>query len=161
MADIYVPMKEECTSSLWYGNDTANLKHHICNASNMRSWFTEGKTSPLPPWISNDEMEIHKKILSSKNGGHGPSLNWYRAQMANLNTEDEEEIPPERFLIRQRTLLITCGKDILAIPAMQEAAMRPFVKDLKVEKVETGHWLQLEKPEEVNEILKKFFEEDG
>lgn len=79
--------------------------------------------------------------------------------MANLNTSDEAEIPPERFLIQQRTLLITCAKDILGIPAMQEGAMRPFVKNLQVEKVDTGHWLQLEKPEEVNELLKTFFDE--
>ena len=37
--------------------------------------------------------------------------------------------------------------------------MRPHVPDLKVEKVNGGHWLQLEKADEVNQILDKFVEE--
>ncbi len=37
--------------------------------------------------------------------------------------------------------------------------MRPLVPELKVEKVNGGHWLQLEKADEVNEILEKFEEE--
>ena len=37
--------------------------------------------------------------------------------------------------------------------------MRPHVPDLKVEKVNGGHWLQLEKADEVNKILDKFVEE--
>lgn len=156
---MYIPIKETCTSSLWYCPDPAILKHHLCNTSQMRSWFVEGKAAPLPPWITSEEIETHRRILSKKNGGFGPPLNWYKAQMGNFNTADEAEIHPERFNVHQRTLLITCAKDVLAIPAMQEGATRPFVKDLKVEKVETGHWLQLEKPEEVNEILKTFFEE--
>lgn len=79
--------------------------------------------------------------------------------MANLNTEDEAGIPPERFHIQQPTLLITCSQDPLAIAAMQEGAMRPFVKNLQVETVDTGHWLQLEKADEVNGFLKAFFEQ--
>lgn len=34
--------------------------------------------------------------------------------------------------------------------------MRPFVPDLKVETVNGGHWLQLEKEDEVNKILEEF-----
>jgi len=34
--------------------------------------------------------------------------------------------------------------------------MHPFVPDLTVEQVTGGHWLQLEKPDEVNEILDTF-----
>ena len=36
--------------------------------------------------------------------------------------------------------------------------MRPHVPDLKVEKVNGGHWLQLEKADEVNNILDQFLE---
>ena len=37
--------------------------------------------------------------------------------------------------------------------------MRPLVPDLKVENVNGGHWLQLEKADEVNKILEEFMEE--
>lgn len=39
--------------------------------------------------------------------------------------------------------------------------MRPLVPDLKVEHVNGGHWLQLEKADEVNKILREFLEEKG
>ena len=36
--------------------------------------------------------------------------------------------------------------------------MRPLAPDLKVEHVDGGHWLQLEKADEVNKILGEFME---
>lgn len=36
--------------------------------------------------------------------------------------------------------------------------MRPLVPDLKVETLSGGHWLQLEKADEVNKILEEFIE---
>jgi len=49
-------------------------------------------------------------------------------------------------------LLISAEKDLIAIAAMQEQGMRPFVKDMRVEKADCGHWLQLEKPDEINPV---------
>jgi soluble epoxide hydrolase/lipid-phosphate phosphatase len=37
--------------------------------------------------------------------------------------------------------------------------MRPLVPDLKVENVNGGHWLHLEKADEANKILGQFIEE--
>lgn len=37
--------------------------------------------------------------------------------------------------------------------------MRPLVPDLRVENVNGGHWLQLERADEVNKILEDFMEE--
>lgn len=135
------------------------MKEVLCNIDATRSWFAEGKSAPLASWISDEEFQTHKKIFNPSNGGLGPPLKWYKAQVANLNTQDESTILPENLNVQQRSLLITCSKDYIAVPAMQEEVMRPYVKNLKVETVETGHWLQLEKPGEVNAILQSFFEE--
>jgi pimeloyl-ACP methyl ester carboxylesterase len=34
--------------------------------------------------------------------------------------------------------------------------MAPFVPELEVKRIEAGHWLQLERPDEVNECLHDF-----
>lgn len=135
------------------------MKDHLCPRGATSVWFTEGKTVPYASWISKEEVETHKKILDPKYGGYGPPLNWYKAQMADLNDEDESSIEPERRHIQQPTLLITCSLDPIAVAAIQEQGMRPFVKNLKVEEIEAGHWVQVEKPEKVNKTLKAFFEE--
>jgi soluble epoxide hydrolase/lipid-phosphate phosphatase len=36
--------------------------------------------------------------------------------------------------------------------------MRPLVQDLRVERVDGGHWIQMERKEEVNGILEGFIE---
>jgi hypothetical protein len=35
--------------------------------------------------------------------------------------------------------------------------MKPVVPSLKVEQLDTGHWMMLEEPDETNRILKEFF----
>lgn len=153
-------LQDESPATLWFNDDPMIAKEHVCPRGAMRAWFTEGKTVPYASWISKEEVEIHKQILDPKYGGYGPPLNWYMAQMAGLNDKDESSIALERQHIQQPTLLITCNLDPVAVGAMQEQGMRPFVQNLKVEKLEAGHWLQLEKREDVNKTLKAFFEED-
>lgn len=131
----------------------------MCLIGAARSWFTEGKTTARASYVSSEEIAVHDRIFSPENGGYGPPLMWYKAQMANVNVQDEASLAPERSHIQQPTLLITASKDYIAIPAMQEQGMRPFFKNLTVESVETGYWLQLEKPDEINQMLEKFFQE--
>lgn len=144
-----------------YCRDPALLKDHMCPIGAARSWFAEGKTSALAPYVSSEDIEIHDRIFTTENGGYGPPLMWYKSVMANVNVQDEATLAPEQSHIGQPTLLITAANDYIAIPAMQEQGMRPYVKNLKVESVETGHWLQLEKPDEVNQRLERFFTESA
>ncbi len=131
----------------------------MCLIGAARSWFAEGKTSALASYVSSEEIDIHDQIFAPENGGYGPPLMWYKAQMANVNVHDEATLAAEQSHIKQPTLLITAANDYIAIPSMQEQGMRPYVKNLKVESVDTGHWLQLEKPDEVNQTLERFFTE--
>ena len=98
-------------------------------------------------------------IFNPRNGGYGPGLNWYKAQMANLNTQDESTLPYKRLDIQQRTLAILAGRDFICVPTVQEQAMRPHVRSLKIVTVDAGHWLQLQKPDEINKTLREFLEE--
>lgn len=98
-------------------------------------------------------------IFDPKNGGYGPALNWYKAQMANLNSQEKYTIPLKSLHIQQRTLAILGSRDSTCVPAMQEHLMRPHVRDLKVVIVDAGHWLQLQKSDDVNKIIKEFLEE--
>ena len=78
--------------------------------------------------------------------------------MGQINAEDEASVPEERQHIHKPSLLVLCEKDYIAIPQLMEESMRPFAKDMEVKTVDCGHWLLLEKTDEVNEILKDFFE---
>ena len=123
-----------------------------------RSYVSTGKTAPIAPWASAEEISTYEKILSPSNGGYGPTLNWYKTQIANLNTPDEIPVAEEQKHIQQPTLLVTCKLDPIAVPQLQIDGMKPWVKDLTVKEIESGHWVTLEKPDELNETLRQFIE---
>lgn len=70
----------------------------------------------------------------------------------------DPEIPTSAYTLSHPTLLIT-STNFITVTANFPEQMRPLVPDLEVEKVVGGHWLQLEKADEVNKILDKFVAE--
>jgi len=51
-------------------------------------------------------------------------------------------------------------QDPVSLPGNVEIS-RPYLKDLTVEKVDAGHWLMMEKPEEWNRVVEKFLTGKG
>lgn len=151
-------MKPECTNSSLYPADGMSWKENLCSLGAAREWYESNKVGSLAPWFTPEEVDIHNRIFASNNGGYGPPLNWYNCQMGDHNDEDEASIPKERAYVEQPTLLVTCSGDPVAPPDFVEGGTRSFIRNLKVKQVDTGHWLLLEKPDEVNGILKDFFE---
>ena len=136
----------------------SSMKENMSLLGAARRWWEEGRVGPMPSWLSHEEVETHYRHFASENGGYGPGLNWYKSQIRNLDSENEASIPEERKSIQQPTLLLTCRDDPIGVPVLQEAATKPFVRNLTIKQIDTGHWPQLEKPDEVNEILKTFLE---
>lgn len=140
--------------SLMYAASPTFMKENMCSVSACRTYFTTGKTGPIADWATHTEYTTHEKIFSQ--GGYGPSLNWYKAQMANLNADDEKDVTEEQKQIKQPTLLVTAKHDAIAVPQMQVDGTKPFAKDLTVVEIDAGHFVQIEKPEETNKALEEF-----
>ncbi|KAL8778834.1 MAG: hypothetical protein Q9213_007226 [Squamulea squamosa] len=146
------------STSIIYAADPDTFRNHLCPIGGIQNFFEKKMTGPLPDWISEPEIAIHKQIFSADNGGYRGGLNWYRAQIGNLNAADEKDVPPERCHTDKPTLLVACTRDYVAIPSIMEDNTKAFAKTLEVESLDCGHWVQLEKAKEVNEILKRFIE---
>ena len=67
-------------------------------------------------------------------------------------------IPHTRVNITKPVLLLTAAKDPIGTPARAEAGTRPYVPDSRVQQIDSGHFMMLEKANEVNEALSAFFE---
>ncbi|KAL8775236.1 MAG: hypothetical protein Q9209_000242 [Squamulea sp. 1 TL-2023] len=148
----------DSSTSIIYAADPDVFRDHLCPIGGIQNFYEKNMTGPLPDWISEREIVIHKQIFSPNNGGFRGGLNWYRAQIGNWNAADEKGVPPERYHTDKPTLLITCTRDYVAIPSIMENDTRAFAKDLVVESLDCGHWVQLQKAKEVNESLKRFIE---
>ena len=148
--------QHESMKSIKYSSSPTFMKDHMCPPNAFRSYITSGTTGPLASWPTPEQISTDEQIISA--GGYTGPLNWYKAQIANLNAADEPFIPDELKHIAQPTLLLTATKDLVCTPVMAEAGMKDWVKDLTVKGVDAGHWLHLERPDEVNEALRAFVE---
>jgi soluble epoxide hydrolase / lipid-phosphate phosphatase len=57
------------------------------------------------------------------------------------------------------TLLIASTGYFITVTIDFAKQMRPLVPDFKVETVNGGHWLQLERADEVNKVLGEFIDD--
>jgi pimeloyl-ACP methyl ester carboxylesterase len=110
---------------------------------------------PLPPWMSEDDLAVFVENYS-RTGFRG-GLNWYR----NIDRNWELSAPWQGSLIHQPTLFIAGTRDPVIGGPMGEAAMKelPAIvpglrRQLLIENA--GHWIQQERPQEVNAALTGF-----
>ena len=139
-----------------YAADPLVVKDNMCYPGATKAYLEQGKTSPKASWITNEEIATHGKIFEPSSGGFTPSLNWYKAQIRNLNAADDINIEQARYHLHQPTLLVTCCIDYIGVAALQQTTMRPYVKNLTVEKFDTGHWVAVEKANELNKVVEAF-----
>ena len=78
--------------------------------------------------------------------------------MAGVTAKSEANLTADQLKIKTPTLFIGAEKDAICVPAFQEAGQKPYVPDLTIDRVDTGHWCMLEKPDETWAIIDKFIE---
>ncbi|KAE9371498.1 alpha/beta-hydrolase [Stipitochalara longipes BDJ] len=149
----------ESVESLFFITDNEINKKYKGAPGGFRTWLTEGKTADLPAYLTSEDHKHYQQAFSVEKGGYGPATNWYRASLRNINEEDEKKIPTSAHTLTHPTLLIASTGYFITVTINFPEQMRPLVPDLKVETVNGGHWLQLEKADEVNKILEEFMEE--
>ena len=74
-------------------------------------------------------------------------------------TNYNSEIPTDARTLTHPAMLIASTNYFITVTINFPELMRPQVPDLKVENVNGGHWLQLERADEVNRILEEFMKE--
>jgi soluble epoxide hydrolase / lipid-phosphate phosphatase len=109
--------------------------------------------------LSKAELEYYAQEYA-RHGLHGP-LNWYRNREVNYVEELEyffkDGRSEEKLPIEQEVLFVLATKDQALKPQMA-AKMQERIGNLTTRQVTAGHWALWEKPEEVNGILKEWFD---
>ncbi len=107
----------------------------------------------LPAWLSEEDMDFYTARFEAS-GFRGP-LNWYR----NLDSTWEKTANIPDFKITQPAFFMGGERDpVLAFSPNWEDIMRSMVPNLQELTVlpNCGHWIQQERPDEVNTGLIKF-----
>ncbi|WPH02972.1 Hypothetical protein R9X50_00584400 [Acrodontium crateriforme] len=169
---------------LQFGSEDQVIEKAVHNEAKIRKWLTGlygGKPSGgrvimtpekgvdlsiveddseigMSPLLNQEELDYYVAEWS-RNGVHGP-CNWYRTRR--VNYEEELELPENckngsSNQITQPVLFIQCLDDHILIPKLS-AGMESQIPHLSRGEVKTAHWALWQDPENVNRIVKAWFE---
>lgn len=79
--------------------------------------------------------------------------------MRGINHADEADIPHQKKFLTLPNMLVVSTKDYATRADMQEQRHREWTEQTKVEVLDCGHWIQLEKREELVGLLSSFADE--
>ena len=123
--------------------------------------FLDGLVEPpaLPAWLTEADVAVYAAAFR-KNGLRGP-FNWYRNIDRNWALlapfQGAKVMPPALFIAGDRDGVITTAMGRRALDTL--AASVPNLRE-KVLIPGAGHWIQQERPEEVNTALLRFLAAD-
>ena len=100
------------------------------------------ETSPGDPIMSEEELAVF--ISAYESSGFTGSINLYRNLDRNWHLL--ADVDP---IIKHPALMIYGDRDMIP----QSAELPSFVPNVEVASIDSGHWIQQEKPEETNEII--------
>ncbi|MCJ1403524.1 hypothetical protein MMC11_006747 [Xylographa trunciseda] len=152
----FLPQSDSVTS-LAYPADPEAWKSHMGPVGAAEAWIRSNRTSARPTWLSAEEVTTHNEVMSKK-GYTGP-LNWYKSAIRNIDTANNASLSEQDKHVDLPTLLIVSDKDYVTRADIQRDGTAKWIKQLRIEELSCGHWVQLELPDKLNELLEGFADE--
>ncbi|KAK7413505.1 hypothetical protein QQX98_007653 [Neonectria punicea] len=140
--------------NLLYPSDPADWKQHFAPVGKAAEFVRGGRLGPLPSWYPLDEYTMRDRIMAMK-GYRGP-LNWYKAGVRSVNIPDEASVAEGDRECRVPTLLVVSEQDYVTRADAQSENTKKWAKDLRIKTLDCGHWIQLERPTELQNLLEEF-----
>lgn len=111
-------------------------------------------TGADPRSFTRDDMQRYVEALNQP-GAKTAMVNYYRSLFRRTVAHGLREFPHE---LRLPVLLLWGKNDIaLELANADPEKLRRWMPNLRVELLETSHWVQVDQPERVNELMSEFF----
>ncbi|KAF2635150.1 alpha/beta-hydrolase [Massarina eburnea CBS 473.64] len=121
-----------------------------------RTWLNANTTTELPSWLSTDYKTKWLHQYSQPNALE-TSLNYYKALMRGIHAADESVLTDEDRTLRVPVLAVGAAKDLISDPEGQKIATEQWASaGFEQRVVDAGHWIAVEKGEELSRILIEF-----
>ena len=99
-----------------------------------------------------DDNELSIFVSAFESSGFTGSINWYRNLDRNWHLLSD--VKP---IIRQPTLMIYGNRDLIP----KSETLKDFAPNLEVVSLDCGHWIQQEKPEETNQAILNWLDQQN
>ncbi|UPK99572.1 hypothetical protein LCI18_010507 [Fusarium solani-melongenae] len=120
----------------------------------MKQFVTEDRRLPIGPWYTDGLQKEHLKAFGVEDGYKGAST-WYRMWMDNLFEPDEKGFGD--FQISQPALFVVPQEPEQSM-VQQQRMLASWAPNLQTAKLDAGHWIHLERPDETNAAIQQFLE---
>ncbi|KAI0490927.1 alpha/beta-hydrolase [Xylaria cf. heliscus] len=141
---------------LLYPTDSSRWSTDFAQITAARTWLTANKTTELPSWLSTEDKAAFLRTYSQPDTVVG-SLNYYKALLRGVQAASEAPLTDEDRRLKVPVLGISCADDLVTLPDAVRQTTEPWAAAGYEERtVQSGHWLMLEKPDEVSQILIDF-----
>jgi len=156
--------KWESFFSLAYPEDAEIWASDFAGIGALNNFLGADRRTKVGEWVGDvrEEARWHHAMFGDD---YERPLRWYHRGINNLGEEEERELLKRGEAgekIGKETLMITGTKDRVCDAGKARMVMGAFVENpkekLKVVDLDAGHWVMLEKKEEMNRALEAFLE---
>ncbi|KIY51666.1 alpha/beta-hydrolase [Fistulina hepatica ATCC 64428] len=128
----------------------------LCPVGGFDAYMESGQVQPRPEWLSQEDYDHIKKELL-EGGLRGPT-NYYRSLTRSIERQELEKSPIDlNVKVNKPMFFAGALQDYICLPQLCRSAFQGVTDDLTSQDFDTSHWVMLEKPDELNEALEKWF----
>lgn len=138
--------------SLLYADDPTTWNQHFHPLDSFESFVTSDQTVPIGAWYTGEMQKQHLALYGAQDGYKG-ATRWYQMMVENTSLHGEKDI--ENSQLSMPALFVGHGEQD-PMSGQQIQMLQPWVSNLTVKHIPSGHWVHLEKPKETNDILEEF-----
>lgn len=142
----------EAAMSLLFCNDRKAWEEWFHPLGKMSEFVRDDRRVPIGSWYTKDLQEAHMEAFGSPDGYKGV-CRWYCMWKDNLCAADEKGF--EEFEVSRPVLFIVPSEPEQSM-IQQQQMISSWAPNLQTVKLDTGHWVHLERPEETNAAIQDF-----
>ncbi|KAF5344592.1 hypothetical protein D9758_013904 [Tetrapyrgos nigripes] len=155
-ADKIIEENWDAFHGLVWPEDPKEWTTHLCPRGAVKSYLTSGHKVTPASWLTAEDKKTQMQNLLM--GGFTGPLNYYTVCLSGLQKEDDATIPEEKYATDKPVFFGAALEDAACLAPLQKVITEKFAKNATIKDFKTGHWVQMQAPEEVNKELLAWIE---
>ncbi|KAK1228187.1 hypothetical protein PQX77_008781 [Marasmius sp. AFHP31] len=144
--------------TILYPNDPKSWAEIYGPLGKLREYILSGKILPSPSWFSSEE-DKQFEYDRQREQGRKDQYAYSKAIVSGLQATDDAATPADRYIVPASipVLFGAALDDYVSLAAEGKDLTQKYCKNATIRDFKTGHWVHLQRPGDVNEVLRGWF----